>query len=441
MRKHPAPFAPCCTVPAHSCRTSEWRRTKLISGFRRALTGQIGSPRPIQPGKWYQRLRGLTHKPCRTSERSRRGRTLNVRTTVAANKLCSAVLSLRRRSTTSPGPGISRPSAPFAAAEDCVDRSRCDWARNLADHVGDRRRCLWERVLRVEMTSWRGRANTRLAPELLPWGAQARIGSGRDPSLPTGAGGQADPTGRVHAGRTIRCRAIVGGRPCRNARALSRSISVSPSKLNTRVRFPSPAPKFSTAYKVVAATLRSTFGSGPRLDHEFLQVGLGDFERLNGAAVGLATSRSCLQTGNSGSAWRYRRIPSRAFARVRLFAFSTARSSGCLYDRLVALRFSVLVEIAPRSRPGCGRGHPRRSVGAGLAAAGPDQRVAGAVFRVEQVGVDRLGEGRIVELDREVVAAFVRALRSGGADWTKPLARVVSGAMRTALACTLSVTM
>ncbi len=58
----------------------------------------------------------------------------------------------------------------------------------------------------------------------------------------------------------------------------------------------------------------------------------------------------------------------------------------------------------------------RRSLGAGLAAARPDQRVAGPVFGVEQVRVDRLGEGGIVELDREVVAALVRALRPGGAD-------------------------
>jgi hypothetical protein len=39
-----------------------------------------------------------------------------------------------------------------------------------------------------------------------------------------------------------------------------------------------------------------------------------------------------------------------------------------------------------------------------------------AVFRVEQERVDPLGEARVVELDREVVAALVRALRSGDAD-------------------------
>ena len=56
------------------------------------------------------------------------------------------------------------------------------------------------------------------------------------------------------------------------------------------------------------------------------------------------------------------------------------------------------------------------SVGVGLAAAGPDQRVALAVLVVEEVRVDRSVEARIVQLDREVVAAFAGALGPGGAD-------------------------
>src|SRR5262249_46931172 len=52
------------------------------------------------------------------------------------------------------------------------------------------------------------------------------------------------------------------------------------------------------------------------------------------------------------------------------------------------------------------------SVAVLLAAAGPDQGEGVAVL--DEVGVDRSREARIVELDREVVAAFARALRPGG---------------------------
>src|SRR6516165_7892153 len=52
----------------------------------------------------------------------------------------------------------------------------------------------------------------------------------------------------------------------------------------------------------------------------------------------------------------------------------------------------------------------------GPAAAGPDQAVALAVLVLEEVGVDGRREARIVELEREVVAAFVGALRPGGPD-------------------------
>lgn len=57
------------------------------------------------------------------------------------------------------------------------------------------------------------------------------------------------------------------------------------------------------------------------------------------------------------------------------------------------------------------------SIGVGLAAAGPDERVALAALFVEEVRVDRSIEARIVQLDREVVAAFAGALGPGGADF------------------------
>jgi hypothetical protein len=56
------------------------------------------------------------------------------------------------------------------------------------------------------------------------------------------------------------------------------------------------------------------------------------------------------------------------------------------------------------------------SVGAAAVGAGPDQREALAVLVVEEVGVDRGGEARIVELEAQIVAAFAGALGPGGAD-------------------------
>ena len=49
-----------------------------------------------------------------------------------------------------------------------------------------------------------------------------------------------------------------------------------------------------------------------------------------------------------------------------------------------------------------------------LAAAGPDEVEGLAVL--DKVGVDRDGEARIVQLDREIIAAFAGALRPGGSD-------------------------
>jgi hypothetical protein len=45
-----------------------------------------------------------------------------------------------------------------------------------------------------------------------------------------------------------------------------------------------------------------------------------------------------------------------------------------------------------------------------LAAAGPDQRVPFAVFVIEQAGEDRRVEARIIQLDREIIAALAGAL-------------------------------
>jgi hypothetical protein len=44
----------------------------------------------------------------------------------------------------------------------------------------------------------------------------------------------------------------------------------------------------------------------------------------------------------------------------------------------------------------------------------PQQGVSFATLVVEQVGVDRCVEGRVVELEREIVATFFGALRPSG---------------------------
>src|SRR5712691_10092102 len=63
-----------------------------------------------------------------------------------------------------------------------------------------------------------------------------------------------------------------------------------------------------------------------------------------------------------------------------------------------------------------GRWRRCRSIAVGPAAARPDQAEGLAAFVIEEVGVDRRGEARIVELDREVIAAFAGALRPRGTD-------------------------
>ena len=82
-----------------------------------------------------------------------------------------------------------------------------------------------------------------------------------------------------------------------------------------------------------------------------------------------------------------------------------------------------------RARVGRARTHARESpapspggalpcglVAVGLAAARPNEGEALAVLVVEEVGVNRRVEAGIVQLDREVVAALVRALGPGGPD-------------------------
>ena len=71
-----------------------------------------------------------------------------------------------------------------------------------------------------------------------------------------------------------------------------------------------------------------------------------------------------------------------------------------------------------KPRPGCraGRCSGVGSVAVLPAGARPDEGVAFAVLVVEEVGVDRRVEARIVQLDREIVALLRGVLRPRGAD-------------------------
>jgi hypothetical protein len=77
-----------------------------------------------------------------------------------------------------------------------------------------------------------------------------------------------------------------------------------------------------------------------------------------------------------------------------------------------------------------GRGHCRRGQSLRWAVGtGPDQAVALAVLIVEEVGEDRGGEARIVELEAQIVSALVGALGPGGADLDSTDVDAVTGAV------------
>jgi len=81
------------------------------------------------------------------------------------------------------------------------------------------------------------------------------------------------------------------------------------------------------------------------------------------------------------------------------------------------IRCALPIGETGNAPPGpAGRGILRGSVAtAATVGARPDQRVGLAALVLDQVRVDRIREARIVELDREVRATLVRALRPGGA--------------------------
>ena len=64
----------------------------------------------------------------------------------------------------------------------------------------------------------------------------------------------------------------------------------------------------------------------------------------------------------------------------------------------------------------CRAGPRRTSLAVAAGGTGPDEAET-AVLVLEEVGVDRSGEARIVELEAKIVAALVRLLGPGGSDF------------------------
>ena len=77
---------------------------------------------------------------------------------------------------------------------------------------------------------------------------------------------------------------------------------------------------------------------------------------------------------------------------------------------------STVRRLAPPGLSGRGVALALLAVAA-AARAGPDEAEAFAFLVVEEVGVDRSGEARIVELEAEIIAALVGALGPAGADF------------------------
>ena len=87
-----------------------------------------------------------------------------------------------------------------------------------------------------------------------------------------------------------------------------------------------------------------------------------------------------------------------------------------VFSKLASAR-AELIRSAAKGGPGLPAGALLRgSVAPAPVGAGPDERVTFAVLVIEEVGVDRGVEARIVELEAEVFAALVGALGPGCAD-------------------------
>src|SRR5215472_2617419 len=84
------------------------------------------------------------------------------------------------------------------------------------------------------------------------------------------------------------------------------------------------------------------------------------------------------------------------------------------FEKSIAMAISREFEAFPQyENPArfCRAGHRRSASVGALTRARPDEAVAFAILVTEQVRVDRRVEGRIVELEREILAALFRALR------------------------------
>ena len=120
------------------------------------------------------------------------------------------------------------------------------------------------------------------------------------------------------------------------------------------------------------------------------------------------------------AAWLAQRVVWGRSTRAKLGTDSLGRFHGLRADEHAKLKASNFARGPQTRKPRpvvpdgacCQSG----SVAVLLATTRPDEGESFAAFVVEEVGVDRSGEARIVELDREIVAALGGALRPGGSD-------------------------
>src|SRR5262249_35647968 len=115
--------------------------------------------------------------------------------------------------------------------------------------------------------------------------------------------------------------------------------------------------------------------------------------------------------------WSLRRTSTQTRHSPNVRSTSRKKKGRVDHGPVESMASTVAGRAARKPRPAVRAGACCRSgsVAVLLAAAGPDEGESLAIV-LDQVGVDRNGEARIVQLDREIVAALAGALRPGGPD-------------------------
>ena len=115
-----------------------------------------------------------------------------------------------------------------------------------------------------------------------------------------------------------------------------------------------------------------------------------------------------------------------------IFSYLPTRSGTAQHPSLWARSSCSDIRYGPARIVRAGR-RAGRSVAVAAIGAGPDEAEA-FVLVFEEVGVDRSGEARIVQLEAKIVATLVRGLRPGGADLGAADQDAVAGSVLAGLA-------